>query len=205
MADDDDDDLPRPVPPAPLVAVVGWLLPGAGHWLIGQRARGVAIGVSIVALFVLGLLVGGVRVVEVPGYNVDTGERQMVDVPESRDPATGRVVASVRAWALQATPLNEIRAKPWSVPQLMAGPIAAAAGVASVLAAAPVDPQHPKDASGNRVAVGAVTHARMNEIPSLYLSVAGLLNLMAVVDAAHRSVHLNERAAHWLRRRGALA
>ena len=168
----------RPVPPAPLVAIAAWVLPGLGYWLIGQRARGTTIGTAVLCLFVLGLLVAGVRVVEVPGYNNDTGQRTV-------DPATGR-------WALAATPLTELRNKPWSVPQLMTGPAAVAAGAWSVAAAA-VDPSRGTTASGAAVSVGAQTHARLNEIGQLYLSVAGLLNLMAVIDAAHRSVHLAER------------
>jgi hypothetical protein len=168
--------VPRAVPPAPLVAIAAWLLPGAGYWLIGQRARGTTIGVCILGLFVIGLLVGGVRVIEVPGYVNETGERHMIDVPGS----------AVRAWALQAAPLGELRDKPWSLPQAMTGPVAVAAGAWSVAAAEP-DP-----ANGGRPS-GALTHARINEIGSLYLSVAGLLNLMAIIDAAHRAVHLSER------------
>ena len=189
----------RSVPPAPLVAVAAWLLPGAGYWLIGQRARGTTVGVSVLTLFVLGLLVGGIRVVEVPGYNVDTGQRQ--------------IDAASHTWALLATPLNEVRNKPWSLPQLMTGPVAVVAGACSVMAAA-TDPNGPRDASGEPSVypardpqsrqpdpragqavqpIGFTTHARVNEIGSLYLSVAGLLNLMAIIDAAHRAVHLSER------------
>ena len=184
-----DDPSPSSVPPAPLVAAVGWLLPGAGYWLIGQRARGTTIGVSILGLFVTGLLVGGVRVIEVPGYDTNTGQREV-------DPAS-------KLWVLQATPVNELRNKPWSLPQLMVGPVAVAAGAWSV-AAAEGDPRGPKDYAGRPEVdstgkavqpVGALTHARVNEIGSLYLSVAGLLNLMVIIDAAHRAVHLAERRA----------
>src|SRR3954451_3974220 len=53
----------------PLVAITSWVLPGAGYFLIGQRARGVTVGVTIIVLFLLGLLIAGVRVMEVPGYD----------------------------------------------------------------------------------------------------------------------------------------
>ena len=39
------------------------------------------------------------------------------------------------------------------------------------------------------------SHARVNEIGSLYLSVAGLLNLMAIIDAAHRAAQTQRAAA----------
>src|SRR6478609_5628989 len=55
--------------PAPLVGLASWILPGAGYWLIGQRARAVTVGFTIIALFLLGLLIGGVRSLEVPGYS----------------------------------------------------------------------------------------------------------------------------------------
>ena len=177
----------RPIPNAFLVGAAGWLVPGAGYWLIGQRARGTTIGVCILSLFALGLLVAGVRVIEVPGYDIDTGDRQI-------DPTSG-------LWALEATPLAELRNKPWSLPQAMTGPVAVAAGAWSV-AAAGGSADGPKGSDGRPLTdsgrravdpIGAQSHARLNEIGSLYLSVAGLLNLMAIIDATHRSVHLAER------------
>src|SRR4051812_28696104 len=56
-------------PPPPLVALAGWLIPGAGYWLIGERARAKTVFAGIALLYVLGLLVAGVRVIEVPGYD----------------------------------------------------------------------------------------------------------------------------------------
>jgi TM2 domain-containing membrane protein YozV len=37
----------------PLIA--GWLVPGAGHFLVGKRVRGALISISIVCMFALGL------------------------------------------------------------------------------------------------------------------------------------------------------
>jgi len=41
----------------PLIA--GWLVPGAGHFLLGKWVRGTLLAVSIVAMFVLGLVMQG--------------------------------------------------------------------------------------------------------------------------------------------------
>lgn len=41
----------------PLIA--GWLVPGAGHFLLGKWIRGTLLAVSIVAMFVLGLAMQG--------------------------------------------------------------------------------------------------------------------------------------------------
>jgi hypothetical protein len=141
--------------PAPLVALVGWLVPGAGYLLIGQWARGITAGTTIITLFVLGLLIGGMRVIDVPGY--DDGGRQRY-----RD---GR-------WALIASPVGELAHKPWYVPQILAGPITLASGVGSLsLARGGIDP----------------SQARIRDIGTLYTAVAGMLNLMTLIDAAHRA------------------
>ena len=41
----------------PLIA--GWLVPGAGHFLIGKRVRGALITASIICMFALGLAMQG--------------------------------------------------------------------------------------------------------------------------------------------------
>jgi hypothetical protein len=83
-------------------------------------------------------------------------------------------------WALWAAPLAEIRDKPWAVPQLLSGPVSIAAAAWSVYESRPdaATPDQPR---------GAAAHGRVSEIGSLYLSVAGLLNLMAIIDSSHRA------------------
>jgi hypothetical protein len=190
--------------PAPLVAICAWLVPGSGYFLIGQLGRALVIGTTIIVLFLAGILIAGVRVIEVPGYDTNTGERQMITVYTPRiDRSTGKILVDrggnqimevvpdpvthlpMRRWVLEQSVLGEIREKPWSVPQILAGPIAIIAGWCS-LDAAHVDPITNKPR-------GAVTHARINEIGSLYLSVAGLLNLMAIIDSTWRASHMREQ------------
>jgi hypothetical protein len=202
------DRLPGPLCSAPVVAIATWLIPGSGYFLIGQYARGLVIGLTIIGLFLGGLLIAGVRVIEVPGYT-DHGERR--DYVVVVQPATRQHPAQVtKGWVLQVAPLSELRDKPWSVPQVMAGPMAIAAAAASVWAAAP-DPnngsnlakfedglqkpmsKHPQDQPPFYKGIGAMTHARINDIGSLYLSVAGLLNLMAIIDSAHRATRVPAR------------
>src|SRR6266540_2397256 len=52
--------------PPPLIALAGWIVPGSGYWLIGERKRGITVGVTIVIVFVLGILIAGVRCVQAP-------------------------------------------------------------------------------------------------------------------------------------------
>jgi len=42
-----------------LIAILAWLVPGAGHWYIGDRKRAVIYFVSITLSFFIGLLIGG--------------------------------------------------------------------------------------------------------------------------------------------------
>jgi hypothetical protein len=155
------------------VAVCGWLVPGAGYFLLGEAARALTVGITILLLFVLGLLIGGVRVMEVPGYD-NSGRPVTVPVQDAS--------SSGAHWIMAVSPFSEIRNKPWSVPQVLTGPVSIAAAVWSVHAARPAAVDDP-----NQPPSGELSHARVNEIGSLYLSVAGLLNLMAIIDAAHRA------------------
>jgi hypothetical protein len=74
------------------------------------------------------------------------------------------------------------------VPQVMAGPIAIGAGAWSVYAAGSVD-------ESSKDSIGALSHSRINELGSLYLSVAGLLNLMVIIDATWRASQMNPKPA----------
>ena len=42
-----------------LPLIVGWLIPGAGHFLLGKWGRGALLAVSILTMFVLGILMQG--------------------------------------------------------------------------------------------------------------------------------------------------
>jgi hypothetical protein len=160
----------------PVVAIAGWLLPGAGYWLLGQRGRALTVGITILSLFVLGLLIAGIRVLEIPGYDI-SGQRVMVGLYDDAQQRIGS------RWIMTAEPLSEIRNKPWSVPQVLTGPISILAAVWSIHESiAPVNSPEPR---------AEQSHARINEIGSLYLSIAGLLNLMVIIDAAHRAGQRN--------------
>ena len=143
--------------PAPLVALAGWIVPGAGYWLIGHRARGVTVGVTVVLLFILGLLIAGIRVVDVPGYG-DLGERVLVGRDGRRlPPGSG----APGAWALTARPIAEIAQKPWFVGQVLTGPISLISAYVSIDVSQPAQP-------GGRVSRVPRTHARLADIGTLY-------------------------------------
>ena len=159
----------------PLVAVAGWIVPGAGYLLLGQVARGVTIGVTILFLFIAGVLIGGIRVIDVPGFT-SLGEKKIVIKPDP-DKLVG---PSPREWSLRAHPLQTVFEKPWYVGQVLAGPICLAASYLSVEGAKPENP-------GAVVSRVPPSHARVWEIGTLYTAVAGMLNLLAIIDSSYRA------------------
>src|SRR5437763_364933 len=98
------------VPPPPIIALAAWLLPGLGYWLLGQRGRAMVVGISVLTLFALGLLIGDIRVLEVPMFNEH-----------------GRQVENAEI-------MRELRSKPWSIAQVLTGPAGIACGFWSVWA-----------------------------------------------------------------------
>ncbi len=139
-----------------VVAVAGWLLPGAGYWLIGQRTRGTIAGLSILLLFVAGIFIGGIRVVDVPGY-AEAG-RKMI----GRD---GR-------WLVASRPMPTVLDKPWYLGQVLAGPVTLVASYYSIEAASR---EYPKGT------------AHVAEFGTLYCAVAGMLNLLLILDSSARA------------------
>lgn len=196
-----------PKPPAPLVALAAWLLPGAGYWLIGQRARAITVGATIITLFLAGTLIGGVRAIQVPGYGEEGGK---LYVNRERDELSdGRrvIVDRVREHRVGGTQpdgepvvtnlgalLRDVGNKPWAICQVMTGPVAFVGGAASVRASRPVETLEDRDGEDGDVvtrqlgaAPGVLSHSRVNEIAVLYTAVAGMLNLLAIIDASARA------------------
>ena len=174
-------DSPPVKPPHPLiVALAGWALPGLGYALIGHRGRGITIGVTVVLLFVTGLLIGGVRALEVP--TIEREEVQALRLEAARN-GGGRVPPVPTLGA-------EIRAKPWSIAQFFNGPVGFVGGYLSAKAST-ID-RDTYLATGTIKTPGVESHARVNEIAVLYTAVAGMLNLLAIIDAAHRAGRMLE-------------
>ncbi|MDB5322530.1 MAG: hypothetical protein JWN40_4161 [Phycisphaerales bacterium] len=156
---------PTFLPPPPLVALASWLIPGAGYWLIGQRVRGLVIGVTILLLFAVGLLIGGIRVVDSP----------LMESVEQRTERLNEEAIALRNNSSYRPPTLPVRAlqKPWFIGQVLAGPVSLVTNYIGVTW------------GGDRGV--PFSHARVNEIGVLYTAVAGMLNLMAIIDAAYRS------------------
>jgi hypothetical protein len=46
------------------LALLAWVVPGLGHWILGLRQRAMVIFVAIVSTFVIGLLLGGIEMID---------------------------------------------------------------------------------------------------------------------------------------------
>ncbi len=130
----------------PLEAIAAWVVPGLGHWLLGQRLRGVVVGLTIIALWLGGILVGGVCV---------------MDYRAPQDPSTQRGLSY------------------WYLAQIMVAPsIPVSLYFVHVLDARgtpmPQTPDAPYEPS----------YGRVNEQGTLYTAMAGLLNVLAIIDVA---------------------
>jgi len=106
------------------VGLLGWLIPGAGHFFIKERSRALIIFTTIALTFIIGLYVGSVAVV---------------------NPATGKLAY---------------------VAQIMNSPAVVLIGRMTV--------------DGHYTVFG-----KPNEIGQIYTSIAGLLNLLCVVNAVY--------------------
>jgi hypothetical protein len=51
--------LTAPVKPWPVAVLAGWVLPGAGHLLLRRPGRGILLFVSVMVMFLLGLMMRG--------------------------------------------------------------------------------------------------------------------------------------------------
>jgi hypothetical protein len=153
-----------------LVVLMGWILPGAGYWLIGQRTRGIVAGLTILFTFLAGTFIGGIRVVDVPGYAeggqkfaLAGGRKVMLGSPTRR---------GAPRWALLSHPMPTVLEKPWYIGQILAGPVALVASYYSLEAA--------------RSQVPKAT-AHVAEFGTLYCAIAGMLNLLIIIDSAARA------------------
>ena len=138
-----------PAVPPPLVALAGWIVPGAGYWLLGQRTRAITVGVTILLVFVFGILISGIRVVQAPDMNGGGGVMQRV------------------------------LTRPWFIGQVLIGPV----GIGSAYIS--------DQLAHSEKYANIEAKARLAEIGTLYTAVAGMLNLLTIIDAAHRSAQLS--------------
>lgn len=202
-------DSPAPLPasdtPAeerlePVAAILAALVPGAGHLYLGEIRRGVLIAGGILGLFFGGLLIGGIDV---------------VDRKEDGIWFIGQALVGPLAFGVDALHQTQFKAAPAELVEEAARERVSYAALERELEArrrspgpgetievvAYDDPTTPaRESHPVRVLVEAgpgqgppssKSLGRMNELGTLFVTIAGMLNLIAFIDAA---MHTRRRA-----------
>lgn len=142
-----------------MAAILAFLLPGAGHYYLGEPKRAALIAVGILGLFFGGILIGG------------------IDVIDSKEDTI------------------------WFAGQAIVGPLAFGAdylhqhhfkvtdpGTGQVRSARPGEVRGPDGkaapAKAGQLPPNSKSIGRMNELGTLFATIAGMLNLIVIIDAA---------------------
>lgn len=121
-------------------AIAAWLVPGLGHWMIGQRQRGLILLVSIGFLWIGGFFIGGVSV-------FDRREHPI-----------------------------------WFMGQMILAPSIVAEGWHRHLQGPDAQPARPDAAD----IAYEPSYGHINEQGVLYTALAGMLNLLAIMDVLYQ-------------------
>lgn len=156
-----EDTFPRDV----AAGVLSWLLPGAGHWLLGHRALAVVFFVAITFPYALGLALGGIK------NSVNPWSSRLLFVGEMG--AGGYTLAAL---AVNQTVLNDLPSE--LVPALLAGGDAPALRGMS----------ESRKAELQQKVTRYVSFYPESDVAQIYLSTAGLLNILVIIDAVARSM-----------------
>ena len=128
-------------------ACAAWLIPGMGHFLLGERKRGIVLAGAIGLLWFAGLLIGGVGVVDVRDNRIAFAGQMIV--------APSIAVQMLNSYVLPSPP-----------------PMSATQNIESRV-------------TGQSPAYG-MSFNRVFEHGSLYTALAGMLNLLAIIDVLYR-------------------
>jgi hypothetical protein len=139
----------------PAVALA-WLVPGAGHWCIGRRIRGIIIFLTIGATFWAGAAIGGVM-------TVDNHNEKWWFIAQM---FTG--VHGLSGWQLQKRQWSRVMDDP-----SLFGPNGE-----------PVDSVQAAEVDQRLVREGIALTSPTDTIARAYAGVAGLLNLLCIFDVA---------------------
>ncbi len=87
----------------PLAAVLAWILPGLGHWVLGQRVRAIRIAVGMTVLILGGLLIGGVD-------SVDSENDRIWFIAQMAAGPVVLVIDAANQWGVKSLPEQDQRA-----------------------------------------------------------------------------------------------
>jgi hypothetical protein len=208
-----------------MVTLASILLPGAGYLLLGQRKRALAAGGGVLALVLLSVLLAGIRVFSVPGYD-EYGQAVYLEVYPTSHGLEGRrtITPVVRTmvvgtdsqnrpiyeiyrrqhdgtvqkspdeihaplssgWVLLNAPFATLGEAPSIIAHAFTGPIYLVGSYISIQIARQ-EPPNPTVPPLHKA------YLRLADVASMYLVVAGMLNLMVIADSYARAT---QKEAH---------
>jgi TM2 domain-containing membrane protein YozV len=143
-----------------VAALLAIVLPGLGHFYLGENRRGMYVALGVLGLFFGGMLIGGIDVVD----------RQEDSIWFLGEALVGPVAFGVD-WVHQ----NEFKVLDGQVRR------SAQPGERRDPATGAPVPAGPGQGPPNIKSLG-----RVNELGTLYCTIAGMLNLICIIDAAFR-------------------
>jgi hypothetical protein len=137
--------------------LLGWLLPGAGHWFLGQRGLGLVFFIAISVPYLVGIVLGGVL--------------------DSANPRTN-------PWLL----LAEVGVGSYTIPSFVGSQALEQRVLHAVgLRAAPEQSEHDEYTRYLDARAPYMSFYPESDVSQIYLATAGLLNLLAILDAVARA------------------
>ena len=168
----------------PIAGLLALVLPGAGHFILGERKRAALIAVGILGMFFGGLLIGGV---------------DCIDRKEDRIWFLGQALVGPLTFAVDYVHQNHLKGYDMSGRHRTQGPNERGTFENSngrlVRRIYPLDEGQVLD-PGNPLALPppySKSLGRMNEIGTLFVALAGMINLIVFLDAL---LHRSRRGSH---------
>ncbi|MBX3404874.1 MAG: hypothetical protein KF699_15800 [Phycisphaeraceae bacterium] len=167
----------------PVAGVLALLMPGLGHWFLGYRRRGVYIAVGVLAMFATGLLVGGIDAVD-----------RREDFPWFLGQALVGPVAVGVDWVHQSRfKVRDVQGLRSAYPNEYRNPRNGEPVITTLDPADGLPMARLPSPGGDPLTAQVVKPAwppnvksmsRMNELGMLFGTIAGMMNLICVIDAS---------------------
>jgi hypothetical protein len=162
-----------------VAVVLAWAVPGLGHMLIGQKARGLVFMVGIHGLFALGLLLAGIRAINPPEQAIWTYTQYLTGWP---------MIVADKVEKKSRVELGD-RAAPAGSPQYKG-----TLGELFDQQVPPANPESKEDQEKRAALARAFIQAhpsfavdpKVLDLGAVYCGIAGMLNLLVMFDVLLR-------------------
>jgi hypothetical protein len=171
----------------PLAGLLACIFPGLGHFILGEKQRALCIAAGVLGLFFGGILIGGIDV---------------IDSKEDTIWFAGQALVGPVAFGVDSLHQNRFKVVgPTKVQNGMVDTLRTAYPEQRDAAGKVISPGETRDARGRAVPAApgqlppnSKSLGRMNELGTLFATVAGMLNLIVIIDALLHTKHTKVRS-----------